>query len=424
MIIKRAAFFILLLLFSCDKRVQVYGPREVTQYRYNKVQQTKDNILPAINKNTGLYMKKDFRVALLLPMTGEKQNIGQQVFDAITMAIQDLQADNIKLFIFDTENDPVKAQIVARQAMSIDVKLIIGPIFSTETKAVKEVVESHVPMISLSNNINLASNTTYMFGIAPDTLTRASCEYLVEKNMKNIGLLLSNTQSGFILSKYLNKIATNTDITIMSTIYYTPNDQDSIIKGIKKLANSKTKEYLIDKSGKEYLEKAGTKKNKNLPLPEKKILQINTVYMDAIGQDLYSLIAEMKRKSFLTDDMFVMSGQNIIEDATLLQNPMANGIIFVNTATPYIYDFGNNFEDLFGYRPLRIAAIAYDAFSVVATIAVKHEGDLNYLNNPDGFTGIYGDFRFMKNGLVQRKFYVQKVSNKTIELLDKIDKFM
>ena len=61
---------------------------------------------------------------------------------------------------------------------------------------------------------------------------------------------------------------------------------------------------------------------------------------------------------------------------------------------------------------------------IAKTIAVKYGGDLSHLNTPDGFTGIYGDFRFMKNGLVQRKFYVQKVSNKTIELLDKIDKFM
>ena len=151
---------------------------------------------------------------------------------------------------------------------------------------------------------------------------------------------------------------------------------------------------------------------------------MNTIYNEAFGQDLYSIMAEIKRKGLFTDDMSVMSGQNIIEDATILKNPMADGILFVNTATPYIYDFGTIFEDLFGYRPLRIAAIAYDAFSTVATIAIKDKNNLKNLNNPDGFTGIYGDFRFMKDGSVQRKFYVQMVNKKTIELVEKIDKFM
>jgi ABC-type branched-subunit amino acid transport system substrate-binding protein len=417
--------FAILLLFSCNQSPKVYTPREVVKYRYNQVAPTNTIEIQPINPVTGLYAKDEFRVALLLPMTGDKKDIGKQVFDAVTMAIQDLNADNIKLFVFDTGDDIIKAQIAAKHAMSIDIKIVIGPVFSSETKAVKEIIEPlGIPIISLSNNTALASSTTYMFGVSPDTLTKASCDYLVQKDAKNIGLLLSNTNSGFILGKYLNKIAPEMHANIMSTEYYKSNDQKSILDSISKISRNKTREYLLDSFGNEYLQKAGTKKDKKATPPQKKILKMNTIYIDAFGQDLYSIMAEIKRKGLLTDDMSVMSGQNIIEDATILKNPMADGILFVNTATPYIYDFGTIFEDLFGYRPLRIAAIAYDAFSTVATIAIKDKNNLKNLNNPDGFTGIYGDFRFMKDGSVQRKFYVQMVNKKTIELVEKIDKFM
>ena len=161
------------MLFSCHQSPKVYTPREVVKYRYNQVPPTNTIEIKPINPVTGLYAKDEFRVALLLPMTGDKQDIGKQVFDAVTMAIQDLKADNIKLFVFDTGDDIIKAQIAAKHAMSIDVKIVIGPVFSSETKAVKEIIEPlGIPIISLSNNIALASSTTYMFGVSPDILTK------------------------------------------------------------------------------------------------------------------------------------------------------------------------------------------------------------------------------------------------------------
>jgi ABC-type branched-subunit amino acid transport system substrate-binding protein len=413
-----------LILSSCDK-TYTYTPREVVKYRYNQVLTATKIETQPISPITGLHSKNEFRIALLLPLTGDKKDIGKQIFDAIIMATQDLKADNIKLFVFDTGNDILKAKIAARQAISIDVKVIIGPVFSSETKVVKQIIEPfNVPMISLSNDVSLASKKTYIFGISPDIITKASCDYLVQKKLKNIGLLLSNTQSGFILGKYLNKIAPEMRANIMSTQYYKIGDQKSISDNVKKLLFSKTVEYLVDKDGNEYLEKTGVKKTKDYIPPEKKIISMDTVYIDAFGHDLYNIVAEMKRRGLVSDNMFIMSGPNIIEDVTILKNPMADGILFVNTATPYIYDFGVSFEDLFGYRPLRIAAIAYDAFSTIATIATKNKNDLSSLTNKDGFTGIYGDFRFLNNGSVQRKFYVQRVNKKTIELVEKIDNFI
>ena len=88
--------FAILLLFSCNQSPKVYTPREVVKYRYNQVAPTNTIEIQPINPVTGLYAKDEFRVALLLPMTGDKKDIGKQVFDAVTMAIQDLNADNIK----------------------------------------------------------------------------------------------------------------------------------------------------------------------------------------------------------------------------------------------------------------------------------------------------------------------------------------
>jgi hypothetical protein len=81
--------FAILLLFSCNQSPKVYTPREVVKYRYNQVAPTNTIEIQPINPVTGLYAKDEFRVALLLPMTGDKKDIGKQVFDAVTMATLD-----------------------------------------------------------------------------------------------------------------------------------------------------------------------------------------------------------------------------------------------------------------------------------------------------------------------------------------------
>ncbi len=423
-------FFVLFscfLIFSCQKyKSNVYSPKETVKYRYNSI----PSILPtnAINPKTGLFSVNELKVGLLLPMTGEKKEIGRQIFDAITMAIQDLKADNIKLFIFDTANDSFKTQIAAKQAISIGANIIIGPVFSSETKAAKQIIEPfRIPMISLSNNVVLASPTTYIFGVSPDNLVKTSFDYLSQLGKKNIGVLLANTKNGFILGKYLSRIAQLSKINIMSTEYYPSGNAMGINNSVHKLMSKKSLYYLIDKQGNEYLDTINNKKKSKTEDMhiQRRLEHMNAIYLDATDKDLYKIIAEIKRK-IIDENIMIIADQSITDDTTILRNPLSENIFFVTTAAPYIYDFNVNFENIFHYTPLRITALAYDAFCTVVTVSNKYNDKKSFkqLSNDLGFSGIYGDFRFKSNGLVERKYYVERIHKKTVQMVEKINIFM
>jgi hypothetical protein len=103
------------------------------------------------------------------------------------------------------------------------------------------------------------------------------------------------------------------------------------------------------------------------------------------------------------------------DDPQISQAPGLAGGWYAAPVPGNFNDFQTRFQQLFNYRPPRIATLAYDSVALAASVARSAPGNPNPFNRdvllqPNGFIGIDGGFRFLPTGLSERNLAVLAVS--------------
>ena len=86
----------------------------------------------AISDNTtedNLENEKILRIGILLPLSGEFQDIGESFLKAIQLALYDISNENIKIYPKDSKGNPFDAYQSSKELEEEGIKIVIGPIF-------------------------------------------------------------------------------------------------------------------------------------------------------------------------------------------------------------------------------------------------------------------------------------------------------
>ena len=73
--------------------------------------------------------EKMLKVGVLLPLSGEFQEIGESFLKAIQLALYDISNKNIKIYPKDSKANALDAYKSAKEFEELGVKVVIGPIF-------------------------------------------------------------------------------------------------------------------------------------------------------------------------------------------------------------------------------------------------------------------------------------------------------
>ena len=87
-----------------------------------------------------MIFKKKTKIALLLPLTGKYSNIGNELLNSAHLSLQ--ENDNkkkIELVIFDSKGTEFGARKAIREIINQDIKIVIGPLFSTATESIIDI---------------------------------------------------------------------------------------------------------------------------------------------------------------------------------------------------------------------------------------------------------------------------------------------
>ena len=74
--------------------------------------------------------KNTLKIGLIIPLSGEHQEIGKSVLNSIRLALSKINDAKIEIYPKDNFSNPEKTLFVANQLKEEGIKLIIGPIFS------------------------------------------------------------------------------------------------------------------------------------------------------------------------------------------------------------------------------------------------------------------------------------------------------
>ena len=176
------------------------------------------NILFIISINlypSNLFAEEKLKIGILVPLTGDNKDLGEQIIKSTRIALKDLNVENLEIYLKDTNSDPNKTLKSALELKEIGVKIVIGPVFYNSLTYLDEVEE--IIFLSFTNmTIDIPKN-------------------VISSGINATSQL--NTINKFIKLNEIKK-----------TVFLTPklNYESEIKKGIKKSKISINKHYFYD----------------------------------------------------------------------------------------------------------------------------------------------------------------------------------
>ncbi|HXV73837.1 MAG TPA: penicillin-binding protein activator, partial [Sphingomonadales bacterium] len=140
---------------------------------------------------------EEIRIALLVPLSGPNQALGQAFLDAGAMALFEAYDPRLKLLPFDTLGTPEGAERAMREALSARVEIVLGPIFADDIKRVAPLARvASVPVIGFSNNAEAAGEGVYLLSFFPGQEVARVIAYAAAQGHAAFGALIPDTAYG------------------------------------------------------------------------------------------------------------------------------------------------------------------------------------------------------------------------------------
>ena len=101
--------------------------------------------------------EETIKIGLLVPLSGDNKEIGQQIIKSTRIALKDINSENIEIIPRDTNSNSEQATKSAIELKNLGVKIIIGPVFYESLNNLNKV--DNVIFVSFTNkNVNLPKN--------------------------------------------------------------------------------------------------------------------------------------------------------------------------------------------------------------------------------------------------------------------------
>ena len=354
------------------------------------------------------------KIGVMLPLSGERSEIGHLILNAIEMAIFQTEENKLEFHIKDTEANPDKSREVLSELIDEGVKVVIGPLFSKSLAAIQsKVANNNINIFALTNNINLRNKGIWIFGVDPQAQTEKVLQYALEKGSKNIGALLPQNAYGLLLFDTITSFAQENLMKIDKIEFY-----DFSVESQRKAAQKLSKGF---EEYKLYLDKINKKENEEEESKDIIVIEkpLDIVFIAAAGQNLTVLSSQLQYNN--VDPKIVQYlGISSWEDSSILSEPALEGGVFVTTSEMYQEKIKLIYKNSFSKEMPKIAMIAYDIVALLGSLNnLGSNIKTNDLVNDEGYIGLRGLFRLKKNGIVERAFQLKKIKNKQFTILEK-----
>ncbi len=310
------------------------------------------------------------RAALLLPLTGPQAQLGQTLREAATLGgtTVGLAAE---IEVLDAGSDPESAVRAARAGIDAGARMILGPIFSEQARAVVEAVPKDVPVVALSNDDTLARFGAFVYGVTPLDSARTMFAFAASQGLSDIGIVVPPGQFGARAAEGARVIADETGVTLRETIVASDGGAISVAYG----------------SG-----------------------GPQAIYLPAAGPELASLAAAARANGAQILGSTQWSALDFSNRSEL------DGAWFAAPDPLRFAPFARLLEEQ-GVEAGIIAGLVFDAVEMARLLGRLEQQSRQGLLRDKGFNGVLGPYRFLTDGRVERGLAVLGVENGAVDVL-------
>jgi len=352
--------------------------------------------------------KNILRIGVLLPLSGEFEEIGQSFLKAIQLGLYDISNKNIKIYPKDSKANSLDSYKSAKEFEKEGINIVIGPIFYESLEKLDQL--NNITFISLTNQTNQIPKNIISFGINMKSQINAIKEYF-ENNKISKTLLLSPK------SEYINqtKIVKDSDIKFNKIFLYDVSPK-KITGNIEKLTKYRERKKDLERRVK-ILEKSDLYKDKQ----ELKILEQKHTLGNVNFDSVIVIDFGERLKSVLTSFMFSDVSSDRVNfftvnqwfDKTFFNESALQDLFFPSIDYKNLQKFNKKFTKVFNETPNDVSILAYDALGLIYYCWSRNNYQFkpSQLYNKKGFKGLHGKF-YIEDNQSKQKLKIYKVSKK------------
>lgn len=319
------------------------------------------------------------RVALLLPLSGPAAEVGNAMLDAAQLALFEFDDPSILLIPKDTGGDSYKAMQAAEAALAEGAEIILGPLFAASVRNVAVPARAAgVPVIAFSTDATVAGEGVYLLSFLPEQDVERVVDFAVLEGRHGFAALVPQNEYGARVRDALAQAVAARGAELVAVETYPPS-ADGMLPPAERLAQQRER--------------------------------FDTVMLPAGGQELRTL-APLLPYFDVDPRETKLIGTGLWDDPSILSEPNLVGGWFAAPPPETRQAFTQRFQQAFGRKPHRIASLAYDATSLAIALSDGLPGaryPAAELTAEDGFAGIDGVFRFLRDGRNERALAVMEV---------------
>lgn len=333
---------------------------------------------PASSHHGGGQLPEEERdhVAVLVPLSGPEQNIGQSIANAANMALIDSGGKGVRLTMYDTATGAAAA---AQRALADGNKLILGPLLSEDVRAVAPVAgAAHVPVLTFSNDVSVAGNGVYMMGFVPTESVDRVVDFAKSRGLGRLAALIPNGLYGRRASNAMLKAAQDAGASVVSMQNY-DRSSASLAAAIKRLGDPGSYDaLLIADSGR-------------IALVAAPLVRRSGSSARLLGTELWNT------------------------EPQLAQARVMQGGWFAAVSDTLYRQFAAKYRARFGKSPYRLSSLGYDSVLLAVRISADWKPGSDFperkLLDKGGFSGVDGAFRFDRDGIADRALEVKQIGD-------------
>lgn len=359
-----------------------------------------------------------YTMAVLAPLSGQNSSVGDAIRTSVEMAVLKNAPQNLSVSFYDTNSDLKETM---KTVLSTNPDVIIGPVFSDDTKIVRKYKPSDVPVLSFTSDVTAIGNGVMTVGLIPTNGVEEIVKQIKIDNNKNFIIIAPDTVSGELLAGTAKNAASIYDIPLTGIFYYTEKDSDSI-KSVAKdaamhsarvAAHTQARQVLSDILTHEMLTPI-EESNLNAQLDKlSKTDTVGTAPYDAIlflgnGDDTKALASFLRYYNVASRDA-KFYGTTMWEASDIASDFTMSGSKFV-ALSPSNPDFVNTYIQIAGTAPNRFATFGYDAANIAIGMMYSDKSNAAYLLNPSGYIGIDGLIRLKPSGDNERGLRIMELN--------------
>ena len=331
------------------------------------------------------------RVALLAPFSSDNAAIreeAQTLQSAAELALVEHGDNSLLLIPKDSGDNADSAREAARQALQEGADFILGPLFASGVGAIAPYARANsVPMFSFSTDVSEAGRGVYVLTFLPEDEAQQIVRYAADQGVKRLTVLAPQGRYGDRIVSAAREAAEQRGLIYLGEDRYDPRApaMSSAIDAARRAAQ---------------LSANGPARQTAVLIPERGAM------LRAIVQTMTQAGANARQVRYL--------GTGLWNDADTLSDVRLSGGWYVTPDVAARAAFEARFQQTYRRRPTRLAGMGYDATAMLARMTrggSKAGATARAIENPDGFVGVDGLFRFNRN-VVQRGMSVNEVAGR------------